>query len=98
LPGRGGADRAEDAGANHSADCEHHEIAGAKDALERPRRVRFVDEQIGNRLALEELAHVRAGILLRDAADPARGKIASEEHRNGDHTSRQERNAQPHRE
>ena len=35
LSGRGGADRAEDAGADHRADRQHHQIAGAEHALQR---------------------------------------------------------------
>ena len=40
LPRRRGADRAEDAGADHRADRQHDQIAGAEHALQRPRRSR----------------------------------------------------------
>ena len=34
LPGRRGADRAEDAGADHRADRQHDQVAGAEHALQ----------------------------------------------------------------
>ena len=55
LPRRRRADRAEDAGADHRADRQHDQIAGAEHALQRVRAVRRL--QIGDRLAREELGH-----------------------------------------
>ena len=52
-PSRRGADGAEDARADHGANRQHDEIAGAEDALERPRLVG--DDEIGDGFAGKEL-------------------------------------------
>ena len=54
LAGRGRSDRGEDAGANHRADREHHQVAGAHHALQGGALFGLV-QQAGDRLALEEL-------------------------------------------
>jgi len=51
------ADRAEDPGADDGADREHDEIAGPQHAPERLRRVELGDQELRDRLALEELPH-----------------------------------------
>ena len=53
LPSRRGADGAEDARADHGANRQHDEIAGAEDALERPRLVG--DDEIGDGFAGKDL-------------------------------------------
>ena len=58
LAGGRRADRAEDAGANHRADREHDQIAGAQHALQRA-RIGFVDHQVGDGLPLKQLIHTR---------------------------------------
>ncbi len=57
LAGGGGADRTENAGADHSPDREHDQIAGTEDAAQRMRRVELAHQELGDRLALEELPH-----------------------------------------
>src|SRR5437773_718412 len=54
LPRRRRPDRPEDPGADHRADPQHDEIAGAQRALQRVRALAF-DQQLRNRLAGEEL-------------------------------------------
>ena len=56
LPCGRGPDGSEDPGADHGADAEHDEIAGAQGPLEGVRTL-ALDEQLGNRLAAEELMH-----------------------------------------
>src|SRR5207245_10942268 len=58
LPGRRRADGAEDAGADHRADPQHDEIAGAERPLQRIRALAF-DQQFGDRLATKQLRHER---------------------------------------
>ena len=57
FAGRRGADRREDAGADHGADRQHHQIARAEHALQRCCRRRRL--QSLDRLAGEELRHAR---------------------------------------
>src|ERR1019366_4828342 len=60
LAGRGGADRAEDAGANHRADRQHDQIAGAEGPLEPLLAFRVLDQR-RNRLSLKQLIHRARG-------------------------------------
>ncbi len=68
LACRGGADRGEDPGADHRADGQHDEIAGAEHPLE---AALLAGNLVSDRLARKELRHVARRVLAGIAADQA---------------------------
>ena len=64
LPGRRRADRAEDAGADHRADRQHDQIAGAEHALQAAFALR---QQLGDGFSSEEVEHQVRSVTARQS-------------------------------